>query len=208
MLLCSARLAFINGRGIINLTREQIEEGIRRGDRTFLREQRLNGLDLSNLNFAEMDLQGVRLSGADLTRTNLQRANLRHAYLVRTKLIEADLSEADLSHALMHGARVSPFIGRDPALTVHGFKPTKLWRAKLIGTDLSSAWLSGADLREADLQGANLESTKMFSALIGGTDMCASNPELASLEDALYDLQTEWPGGFDPSAAGAILMQD
>ncbi len=65
--------------------------------------------------------------------------------------------------------------------------------ADLSGLDLSSANLSGASLHWADLRGANLR----WADLTG-----------ADLSDAKNNADTTWPEGFDPEAAGAVLVED
>ena len=56
------------------------------------------------------------------------------------------------------------------------------------GASLSGAWTSGADLRRADLRLASLFD--------------------ANLSEAEYDSTTKWSEGFDPKAAGAVLVED
>ena len=63
----------------------------------------------------------------------------------------------------------------------------------LSGLDLSSANLSGASLHWADLRGANLR----WADLTG-----------ADLSDAKNNADTTWPKGFNPAAAGAVLVED
>ncbi len=64
----------------------------------------------------------------------------------------------------------------------------KLNGAKLYGAYLNRAWLTGADLRGADLQDIDLSG--------------------ASLTGAKYSANTKRPEGFDPDAAGAVLVED
>ena len=59
----------------------------------------------------------------------------------------------------------------------------KLNGAKLYGAYLNRAWLTGADLRGADLRDIDLTGAK-------------------------YSANTKWPEGFDPKAAGAVLVED
>ncbi len=58
----------------------------------------------------------------------------------------------------------------------------KLNGAKLYGAYLNRAWLTGADLRGANLYEANLSMVR-------------------------YNARTMWPEGFDPVAAGAVLVE-
>ena len=68
-----------------------------------------------------------------------------------------------------------------------------LFEANLTGADLSGAYLSGADLRGANLRWADLT----------GADLTG-----ADLSDAKNNADTTWPEGFDPEAAGAVLVED
>lgn len=68
--------------------------------------------------------------------------------------------------------------------------------ADLTEADLYNAILSNADLREADLTGANLMGADLRRAV---------NLSTANLSRAHYSTETQFPPGFDPSAAGMIL---
>lgn len=76
------------------------------------------------------------------------------------------------------------------------FRWSSLVFADLTGADLYRANLSNADLREADLTGANLMGADLRRAL---------NLSTANLSRAHYSTETQFPPGFDPSAAGMIL---
>jgi uncharacterized protein YjbI with pentapeptide repeats len=62
--------------------------------------------------------------------------------------------------------------------------------------------LHGADLFGADLSGANLAG-----AWLGNADLDEVELEGAILRGAAYDCYTRWPAGFDPKAAGAMLLE-
>jgi len=57
--------------------------------------------------------------------------------------------------------------------------------------------LSGADLSRADLWGANLNVA----------DLRGANLYEANLSMVRYNARTMWPEGFDPVAAGAVLVE-
>ena len=75
--------------------------------------------------------------------------------------------------------------------------------ADLSGLDLSSANLSGASLHWADLRGANLRWADLTGADLRWADLTG-----ADLSDAKNNADTTWPEGFDPVAAGAVLVED
>lgn len=67
---------------------------------------------------------------------------------------------------------------------------------QLINNSIESGsilWLVDVNLRGANLYGVNLSR----AALRG-----------ADLRGAKYNADTKWPLGFDPEAAGAVLMED
>lgn len=109
---------------------------------------------------------------------SLQEVRLMEANLSRAKLSEANLSKADLRKANLEG--------------------TNLRRVRLEGAHLCMTKFVGADLREADLSKANLIGAKLKGA----------NLLKANLNGATYHPKNQWPDGFDPQVAGAILVED
>ena len=64
--------------------------------------------------------------------------------------------------------------------------------------DLGGANLRGTNLRSADLSGTTLhDKTDLIETYVNWTDLTA----------AWYNVETEWPEGFDPKAAGAVLVK-
>jgi hypothetical protein len=55
----------------------------------------------------------------------------------------------------------------------------------------------------ANLTGANLLGAFLFNADLSGANLIGAN-----LSGAVYDADTTWPEGFDPVAAGAVLVED
>ncbi len=66
-------------------------------------------------------------------------------------------------------------------------------KADMEGIDLFNALLDKADLSKANLKKADLRLARLTDARLDGAD----------LTDAIYDLNTMWPKGFDPVKAGA-----
>ena len=92
------------------------------------------------------------------------------------------------------------------AKTINGCKierATDCRGAILVGADLSHFDLSGADLTDADLSGADLTD-----ADLSGADLTNANLVGAMLRLAKYNTNTKWTLGFDPEAAGAVLVED
>ena len=89
------------------------------------------------------------------------------------------------------------------------------------GADLRGADLRGANLSGANLHGANLTSVRLPFDGSGASDqyflthdcddefiitnLSGANLVGADLGGAIADAETEWPGGFDPKAAGVIF---
>ena len=115
-------------------------------------------------------------------------ANLRGANLMRAPLSSANLNAADLSEA-------------------------DLRKANLCSAILMSTDLRGADLRGADLRGALLYVTYLQETQLQGADLRATGLDnyaikrVAWLDNARFDEHTKWPEGFDPVAAGAVLVE-
>jgi len=124
---------------------------------------------------ASVSLRSAALAGADLHFAVLYGADLSGADLREAALPEADLADANMQHANAAGA--------------------DLRGASLQRTNLSGANLCGSDLRGACLRAATLYGADLSHALL----------ERVTLTDAVYDVATQWPQGFDPARYGALL---
>jgi len=147
------------------------------------------GADLRGLDFEGATLDHVHLSEADLNGVNLRGASLTYAQLDRAclsacQLFAANMTGASLMRADLRGARLS-------------------------GTTLYKTWLYEIDLRGAFMRSydgpdRNGELVSYIPALLGAD----GSREAASLGDAIYDSETQWPNmppdfPFDPEARGA-----
>jgi uncharacterized protein YjbI with pentapeptide repeats len=141
------------------------------------RENKPAPIELSNANLSGMDLQGVDLSRADLRGANLQRATLTGA-----NLHAAILRGADLSGAILIGATLV----------------ANLDQAKLVGADLTDAYLNGAGLVGADLSHATLVGASLFEA-----DLSRASLVDANLTD-VYMPKAQLPGA---RLEGATLVR-
>jgi hypothetical protein len=103
-------------------------------------------------------------------------------WLVNIDLSGADLRGVDLSHADLASANLS-------------------------SADLSGANLSGSNLTYADLRNADLGGADLGSADLRGTNLSGATMDGVNLKEAEYDSVTRWRAGFNPSAAGAKMMQ-
>lgn len=89
---------------------------------------------LSSAGLVMSDLVGAKLAGSDLTRANLSRANLTGADLRGAKLVGASLYGANLVGADLTGAD----------LTAVDLRGAYLYNVKMVGVDLSTAYMDGA----------------------------------------------------------------
>lgn len=131
---------------------------------------------------------------------------------MRTRLREFDLAKRDLSELQLDNADLSRA----------NLSGTDLRRIDLRRANLSGANLSGADLFGANLNGANLKGANLSGAILIAADMSnfvsnsgvfwqtleAANLDGANLNGAYYSTHTQWPDGFDPITAGAIMYMD
>lgn len=174
--------------------------------------KRLNGLDLSGLDFSGAILRSARLNKTDLSGATLRGAVLDQAWMTEAKLTGADLRDASLFQAQLRGAVLdnADLSGvRMPAnLTKASLKGAKLIGADLsadmrnqsmglIGGVLKSADLEGADLSQADLSrvdlefaslvDANLTKANLSRAKLGGADLTGATIEGANFLETDVD---------------------
>lgn len=145
--------------------------------------KRLNREGVTKINLASTYLQRASLIGVNLNEANLIGANLQDAILNGANLNKAKLSGANLEKAELLGTQL------DEAL---------LFRTVLIETQLQGASFKNANLGLADLTNASLDFVNLSGADLSKT----------ILKGATYNQKTIWPDGFDPKAAGAILIDN
>jgi uncharacterized protein YjbI with pentapeptide repeats len=176
-----------------------------------LREADLGNTNLQSANLSDANLQGTSLSQASLQGAILHGTNLDQASLTLANLSAANLSDAHLSGAMLQGAYLGYANLSGASLQSANLHGANLGYANLHGANLRDAFfdranldganLSNADLRGTVLSGAKLRGANLRGADLRGTDLTAG----ADLHGARYDSQTQWPDGFEPEAAGAIL---
>jgi hypothetical protein len=97
------------------------------------------------------------------------------------------------------------------------FRNASLYRARMAGSDLSECDFEGADLRGANLDGALLVGANLRDANLGadnlggsthllGADLTNAILEGANLQGARVNSHTVFPAGFDPAAAGVMMV--
>ena len=128
----------------------------------------------------------VGVAAADVLGGDDHKLRVRRMYVadlldVATVLGSANLRYANLRYANLRSADLGS---------------ANLGSADLGYADLGYADLGYADLGSADLGSANLRYANLRSADLGS----------ANLRSATYNQLTMWPTGFDPQAAGAVLV--
>ena len=145
------------------------------------------------------DLHDIILDGANLFWSDFRDVIFTNASLIGTSLLltrldgaildGADLSNANLLFANLTGASLT-------GVTLAG--------TTLRSSNLSATNFSGTDFANADLRGANLGG-----ASLTGADLSAVNADASTnYNGATYDWGTQFATGFDPVAAGMILVPE
>jgi len=106
-------------------------------------------------------------------------------------LVNADFSKAYLGWVTINGASISGC----------NFSNAIVCRAKLTNNfmaavNFTDANLIGTDFSGSDMSGDNLCGADLTEAILFEVDLI----------NATYNAATKWPAGFDPVAAGAILV--
>ena len=120
------------------------------------------------------------------------------------KFKNASFEQCDLAETNMKGATFGP--------------GTKFYRCTLNGADLTGVDFAGAHIDSVNFRGADLRGAKNMTdvskanfqrADLRGADLSKMKQPLVEVvwEDAIYDVTTKFPAGFDPVKAGAKAAQ-
>lgn len=137
------------------------------------------------------------LVDGSLKRQSFKGANLQDAVLWDADFEGADFLGAKLNKAYLNNANL-----RRAHLTCF------LEDAKLMSANLEDANLSCAQLERAKLTNACLKYANLANAYLEKVDLTGTDLSYANLQGAKYDSWTRWPQGFDPKAAGAVLVNE
>ncbi len=174
----------------------------------------LSALRLNAEQIEEDEALGIEARAAtDLTNADLRGVDLRNVDLTGAILRGADLRDADLRNATLREANLQSDGERRVRLRGVGAEPADLRGANLRGVDLSGFDLSGFDLADVRMQGAillgaDLTDVTLDGGLVHGADLRTDEFAQLSVEGTIYDLDTQWPEGFDPVAEGALDKPD
>jgi uncharacterized protein YjbI with pentapeptide repeats len=126
-------------------------------------------------------LAGITFQGGHWMTCQLDGANLREARLIKLETYE--IKAADVDFSLVEAPK-------------HAFSDCKLERANFAGANLAGGAISACALAGASFREANIVGTDLSEQELAGVD----------LTGAKYDRKTRFPEGFDPAAAGAVLV--
>jgi uncharacterized protein YjbI with pentapeptide repeats len=165
---------------------------------------RLNEVDLRKAQLPQTYFPGASITWSDLRQLRLSEARLQGARLVGSNLDYANLEAAQLTDADLRGARMEGVQLRQANLQRADLGPelTSGRRVYLAAADLTGADLRGANLRGADLSDTGIEPATLRNAHLEGAQLQDAVLGGVALDGATADASTEWPAGFDPTAAG------
>ena len=93
-----------------------------------------------------------------------------------------------------------------PSLAGVNLATAYLLRANLSGADLCNANFIKAYLYKANLRDADLQSADLTEADLTGADLTGADLRNADLRGTKYSFSTKWPEGFNPIAAGTVMI--
>jgi len=112
------------------------------------------------------------------------------------------------ARAASHGHRGRPILTPvRPSGTPLDRPGGELKNLGLAGADVSGADAERATIVNVDLGGANLAGARFTRSFLSFVNLDRANVAGADFRRCAYDRFTRWPAGFDPRAAGAIMIQ-
>jgi uncharacterized protein YjbI with pentapeptide repeats len=167
----------------------------------------LSGLDLMGVNFSGSNLRGANLASSLLEEADLRNADMREARIQNTSFTDAKITGVQWTGAIFDRNTKWPQGFNHLAAGMIG-----PW-VNMSGQNLTSRDLSGRDLMGVNFSGSNLRGANLSNSLLEEANLCGTNLSEANLSNskltgAKYSSKTIWPSGFDPVAAGAILVKD
>jgi len=143
-----------------------------------------NGVYLRKANLIGVDLSEAHLEKADLWMANLNGSHMGYSHLERANLYLVNLGSAFLHNTNLKGVDLS--------------------NGLLKGANLLNAEMEGADLTNANLEGTYLAYANLKGTILRG--VVCNNKTIWT--GAKYSKTTQWPDGFNPEAAGCVLVDD
>jgi uncharacterized protein YjbI with pentapeptide repeats len=141
------------------------------------------------------------LCGGSLDEHDLHRAFLNNMELTKCSFVKANMRNADLSNS-----KADKAIFAKANLVMADFQGSSLINTKFNEAICFHSIFNGAILLNADFQDAEVNNAYFRHANLCGANMNCLGLHEASLEDALYDIHTQWPSGFEPDKVGAVFV--
>ena len=138
-----------------------------------LRNLKLRGVTLENLQLFGTDWRGSDLSKAQMSRATLNYSDLRGCTLNGTDLQSAGAEGAEFSGAKLNDATLSSAV-----LEGAHFRGAEMRRVKCNGTTFT-----GADLRDCDLRGAEFHYAQLGQAYLAGANLSGASFDQANLSE-------------------------
>ena len=141
-------------------------------------------LDLRDENLEGLDLTRLRADGLQLSGANLRRAVLREVRWVGCGLSDTVLNDADLSQATLRMCELPSLRARKICAAGVRIENCAAQGAELEGADLSEASLIDSDFSRARLRGAVLTRVSALGITLRGADLTGASLALADLSGA------------------------
>ncbi|MGD1932362.1 MAG: pentapeptide repeat-containing protein [Leptolyngbyaceae cyanobacterium] len=228
-------LVWLNGADLtdVDLSSARINDGYFRNANlsgadlmnTQIRSSDFTGADLTQTDFTNANIVFAYFVNTDLRNAELRQATFEEViYDTRTQfpegflipesgtylfaphssvagiragslaLSEQDLTGLDISHAQI-GGDFSRAVLNEANFENTNANHSDLIEASLVDARFCNAQLVGINLTDANLEGADIRGADLRRAVVDGTNF----------QGAIYNVDTQFPEGFAPAAAGAVF---
>jgi uncharacterized protein YjbI with pentapeptide repeats len=132
---------------------------------------------------------------------------IRAGFFREKELPDSQFANAKLDGAQLNFANLAGSVFSNADLRKAEFFHANLRLCEFVGADLKGARLGGADCRGANFTRADLQDAILEQIRLEGADLTDASIDRGRPLRAVYDRRTKWPEGFDPIAAGCILVE-
>jgi formylglycine-generating enzyme required for sulfatase activity/uncharacterized protein YjbI with pentapeptide repeats len=194
----------------LNLDNKRFHKGTFNGSN--FRNASMKGGDSVGAKYIGANFEGANLTGRNLSGANLTDANLTGTVLTRSWFSSGTIWPEGFDY-LNSGAwgpgvdftklDISSFDGNLKSVTNANFEGLNLDNKRF-----HKGTFNGSNFRNASMKGGDSVGAKYIGANFEGANLTGRNLSGANLTDAIYNLSTIWPDGFDPVSAGAVLSDN
>lgn len=156
-----------------------------------------------NKDYHMLNLKSVRIHKPDYSGSHFYKTRLPsfsgQAKFLNTRIEDSNFYMVEANNSAFNHSKV----------TNTYFTSAKLRRSHFESAFIHNNNFSFSELTDARFVSVNLQNNNFRSAYLVGSKFLTSNSgfETNNFTDAKYSEQTIWPEGFDPVAAGAILVK-